>query len=167
MTMKNLMTVAVLSSVISAPVLAAEPASKPLVHKSDVAIGAGIVRNSIDLPAIFGGDQDETGFQFFVGFDLRKVNLMDGVNTSVEVGYMDYGFDGGNSGGLWATAVVDGDISGSLNWLGRLGFDFGDDDGIMFGAGLGLELNTKTEMRFEYVIRDEIDSLQFNLYYHL
>ena len=149
-------------------VLAADQASKPLLNKSDVAIGAGIANNEIDLPAIFGGDQDEIGFQFFAGIDLKKVNLMEGVNTSIEFGYMDYGFDGGgNSGGLWATGVVDGGISGSLGWLGRVGFDFGDDDGFMFGAGLSLDLNAKTELRGEYVIRDNIDSLQLNLYYHL
>jgi len=166
--MKKLITMAVVSACISMPAMAAEKSSsKPLLNKSDVSIGAGIANNTIDLPAPFS-DQDETGFQFFAGFNLRKVNLMEGVNTSVEAGYMDYGFDtGGNSGGLWATAVVDGTISGTFGWLGRVGFDFGDDDGLMFGAGLSLDLGTKTELRGEYVIRDNIDSLQLNLVYHL
>jgi hypothetical protein len=93
---------------------------------------------------------------------------MEGVNTAVEVGYMDYGFDaGGNSGGLWATAVVDGAISGNLGWLGRVGLDFGDDDGLMLGAGLSLDLDSRAEIRGEYVIRDNIDSLQLNLVYRL
>ena len=164
--MKKFMTVALLTGFVSTPLMAAEQASKPLLNKSDVAIGVGIANNEIDRP--FFGDEDETGFQFFAGIDLRKVNLMEGVNTSVEFGYMDYGFDGGgNSGGLWATGVVDGTISGSFGWLGRLGFDFGDDDGFMFGAGVKLDLNSKTELRGEYVVRDNIDSLQLNLYYHL
>ena len=68
---------------------------------------------------------------------------------------------------VWATAVVDGAISGNFGWLGRLGFDFGDDDGFMFGAGLSFNMGPKAELRTEYVIRDNIDSLQFNLYYHL
>jgi hypothetical protein len=138
-----------------------------LLNRSNLAVGVGIADNSIDLPAIFGGDQDETGFQFFAAYDLTQVNLLDGVDTAVEVGYMDYGFDGGNSGGLWANAVIDGPISGSLGWLGRAGFDFGDDDGFMFGAGISLDLGSKAELRGEYVVRDNIDSLQINLLYHL
>ena len=163
--MNKLIPVALLSSVFSMSAMAAE--SGPLLKKSDFSIGAGIAQNSIDLPPAASGDDDEIGFQFFAAYDLNKVNLMDGVNTSVEFGYMDYGFDGGNSGGIWVTGVVDGAIQGNFGWLGRLGFDLGDDDGPMFGAGVSYKLNSKTELRGEYVIRDNIDSLQVNLAYHL
>ena len=134
---------------------------EPVLDKQKFSIGAGVARNSV-------GPFDETGFQFFAAYDLNKVNLMEGVNTSIEFGYMDYGsFGGGDDGGLWATAVVDGALGEKFGWLARLGFDLGDDSGLMFGAGLGLDLNEKSALRLEYVVRDNVDSIQLNFLYHL
>lgn len=140
----------------------AAPGAQPVLDKNKFAIGAGIGFNSVSGPV-----DDEVGVQFFAAYKLSQLNLMDGVASSVEAGYMDYGFDGPDGDGVWATFVVDGDINGQLSWLGRLGFDFGDDSGLMVGAGLGLDLGKQLEIRGEYVIRDEIDSLQFNLVYHM
>jgi hypothetical protein len=135
--------------------------SDPLLEKSKFSIGAGISTNSISGPA-----SDEIGLQLFGAYDLNQVNLVEGVNSSVEFGLLDYGFSG-DSLGVWATYVVDGPFSGRFGWLGRLGLDVGDDSGLMVGAGLSWGLNSKTNLRFEYVIRDEVDSLQLNYLYHL
>lgn len=134
----------------------------PLLKKQLVSVGAGVSHNSVGGPV-----DDEVGYQFFLGYDLSQVDLMDGVNTHLELGYMDYGFSGSNSGGLWFTGVVDGNIQGNWGWLGRLGFDMGDDDGLMFGAGASYALNPKMSLKAEYVIRDHIDSIQLNYVYHL
>lgn len=135
--------------------------SGPLIDKTKLSLGAGISRNSVS-------SLDETGFQFFMGYDLDQVNLLEGVNTSVEFGYMDYGsFPLGNSGGLWVTGVIDGAITEQVNWLARLGLDLGDDDGFMFGVGAEYELDAKMGLRGEYVVRDNVDSIQFNFVYHL
>lgn len=145
----------------STQLMAAEKAkSKPVLDKQQFSIGAGITDNSV-------GPFDDTGFQFFAGYDLSRVNLMEGVNTGLEFGYIDYGFDSGDGDGIWATAVVDGSIKGQLGWLARAGIDFGDDSGLMIGAGISLGLNNKTALRLEYVIRDDVDSLQLNLRYHM
>jgi hypothetical protein len=80
---------------------------------------------------------------------------------------MDYGFSGRNSGGLWVNAVVDGAFNQGYGWLARLGLDLGDDSGLMFGAGVSYSFDARTRLRGEYVIRDDIDSLQLNLIYHL
>jgi hypothetical protein len=141
------------------PVIADE--SDPLLEKSKFSIGAGIANNSISGPV-----SDEIGFQIFGAYDLSQVNLVDSVKSSVEFGLMDYGFSG-DSTGIWATYVVDGPISGRFGWVGRLGLDVGDDSGLMLGAGLSWGVNSKTNLRFEYVIRDDVDSLQFNFLYHL
>lgn len=133
----------------------------PLLNKSQFYIGAGIAHNSVGGPV-----DDEVGYQFFMGYDLSRVDLMQGVNTAIELGYMDYGFSGSNSGGLWVNGVVDGSIQGNFGWLARLGFDMGDDDGLMVGAGLSYKFNSVTSLRGEYVVRDHIDSLQANLVYH-
>ena len=135
--------------------------SEPLLDGNKFSLGAGISTNSISGPA-----SDEFGFQIFGAYDLTQVNLVESVKSSVEFGLMDYGFSG-DSTGIWATYVVDGPISGRFGWLGRVGFDFGDDNGLMIGAGLDWDLNSRMDLRGEYVIRDDVDSLQFNFLYHL
>ncbi len=151
----------VIALCLSAQVMA-EESGKPLLSKDKLSIGAGISANSIDLPS-----SDKTGFQFFAAYAIDQINLMEGVNTSVELGYMDYGFSGKYSGGLWATGVIDGAISNGFGWLARLGLDLGDDSGLMFGAGVSYDLNKQMELRGEYIIRDDIDSIQVNFVYKL
>lgn len=141
------------------PVIADE--SQPLLDKNKFSIGAGISTNSVSGPA-----SDEIGYQFFGAYNLNQINLMEGVHSSVEFGYMDYGFSG-DSSGIWATYVVDGSLGGKFGWLARLGLDIGDDSGLMLGIGLGYSVNSRMELRGEYVIRDEVDSLQFNILYDL
>ena len=135
---------------------------QPLLDKHKISIAGGIANNSVG-----GNVDDELGVQFFGAYDLNQVNLMESVKTSVEVGYMDYGFHGKNSGGLWVNGVVNGPLSQPFGWLARLGLDLGDDSGLMFGAGISYSLDRRTALRGEYVIRDDIDSLQFNIIYHL
>ena len=134
---------------------------KPLLDRNQFSVGFGISDNEISSP-----DEDDTGFQFFGAYDLTQINLMEGVDSSVEFGFMDFGFDDDDTG-IWASYVVDANITGSLGWLAQAGFDIGDDSGLLFGAGLKLGLNEKSDLRFEYVIRDEVDSLQINFLYHL
>lgn len=135
--------------------------AKPLLDKNLFSIGAGISDNSIG-----GRVRDEIGFQFFAAYDLNQVYLMEGVKSSVEFGIMDYGFRR-DSTGIWATYVADGIISGQFGWLARAGLDIGDDSGLMIGAGLNYAADSRLELRGEYVLRDDIKSLQFNILYHL
>ncbi len=133
----------------------------PILDRNLFSIGAGISDNEISNP-----DEDEIGFQFFAAYDLVEINLMEGVNSSVEFGFMDFGFDEDDSG-IWASYVVDGSISGGIGWLAQAGFDIGDDSGLLFGAGLTVMLNEKSDLRLEYVQRDEVDSLLINFLYQL
>jgi hypothetical protein len=143
-------------------VYAEQQAQGALLKQDNMSIGIGIARNSVDS---VGNDNSEIGFQFFGAYDLNQVKLIEGARSSIELGYMDYGFDGRDTGGLWTTFVLDGVIRENLGWLARLGL--GDDSGLMLGAGVGFRMNSVTQLRVEYVIRDDIDSLQFNLIYHL
>jgi hypothetical protein len=138
-----------------------KPSNKPLLDKNKFSIGLGVSSNSVSGPV-----DDEIGYQFFAAYNLTRVNLMDGVDSSVEAGLMDYGFKR-DSTGIWATYVVDGKIGAGFGWLARLGLDLGDDSGLMAGVGAGYEINKKMDIRLEYVIRDEVDSLQFNFLYRL
>lgn len=141
-------------------------------NQENLYVGGGIGLNSLS------GFDDETGFQFFGGYHLDMVDL-DQVNLAVEVGYFSSGeFEEtetdefgtyraeGEANGLWTTAVFGYPLTPELDLLGRIGLDFGDDDGLMFGFGAGYDLTPEFQLRGEYVIRDNIDSLQANLVYN-
>lgn len=138
-------------------------AQDTLLRQERIYFGGGISTND----AGESGLDDGTGFQFFGGYDLPV--KITGAKLAVEVGYWDSGdFDpAGSADGLWANGVISLHLSRSLDFLGRAGFDFGDDDGFMFGIGIGVKMNKQVEFRGEFVQRDETDSLQFNFAYHL
>lgn len=134
---------------------------EPLLDRNQLSIGGGLSLNSV-------GSNDEVGFQLFGAYHLDDFNLMEYVDTSIEFGYMDYGdFGANNSGGLWINAVVDGAIQDKLGWVARVGLDLGDDDGLMIGGGAAYYLDNANTLRFEYVIRDNVDSLQVNFVHRL
>lgn len=146
-----------LSSALISPSMAQQ--NQPLLDRNKLSIGGGISDNSV-------GRVDESGFQVFAAYDLDQVNVMDGVHSSLEFGVMDYGFRR-DSTGIWGNYVIEAGINQSINWLGRAGLDIGDDSGLMFGIGLGFGLNEQADFRIEYVVRDDVDSLQFNLLFEL
>lgn len=146
-----------LSSALISPSMAQQ--NQPLLDRNKLSIGGGISDNSIRR-------DDESGFQVFAAYDLDQVNVMDGVHSSLEFGVMDYGFRR-DSTGIWGNYVIEAGINQSINWLGRAGLDIGDDSGLMFGIGLGFGLNEQADFRIEYVVRDDVDSLQFNLLFEL
>ena len=135
--------------------------NKPLLDRNLFSIGFGISDNEVSNP-----DEDDTGYQFFGAYDLTQVNLMEGVNSSIEFGFMDFGFDDDDTG-IWGSYVIDGNLSGRLGWLAQVGLDIGDDSGLLLGAGLKIMLNETLDLRFDYVVRDEVDSLQINFMLHL
>ncbi len=140
-----------------------EPAqeSEPLLDRNLFSVGVGISNNEVD-----GDRDDETGFQFLAAYDLKQINLMEGVDSSLEFGYMDFGFRRDDTG-IWGSYVIDSAIGEGFGWLAQLGLDIGDDSGLLFGAGLKLSVSESADIRLEYVVRDEVDSLQINLLYHL
>ena len=134
------------------------------VDAKNIYIGGGFGFNS--LPG-FGSAR---GFQFFGGYDF-DFKLNEDISTSVEIGYMDSGdfdaFNGFNTSqdakGLWAAVLESVPLSSKTDMLVRLGYDFGDDDGLLLGTGLQYKFNTKTAFRMEYIARQNITSLQANV----
>lgn len=124
--------------------------------------GAGLGANSVS------GSAHALGAQVFTGYNLREIAPKFSIDA--EAGYMDSGKfkkDGNTVGdsakGLWATAVPRYMTTPQLELLARVGYDFGDDDGVMVGIGGGYIVNKNLKLRLEYVSRDHIDSVQFNL----
>ena len=132
-------------------------------------VGIGASRNDIS------GSGKGTGWQIFAGYPFGEVAK--NIRLDGEVGYMDTGtMDlpasatppfGGSRGvrakGLWATGVARVSLNPQAEFLARAGFDFGDDDGFMAGLGVGISLSKQAQLRFEYVERDSVNSLQMNL----
>jgi len=65
--------------------------------------------------------------------------------------------------GLWANGVGRLMVAPNVELIGRLGLDFGDDDGLMAGIGVGFLVSRTIKLRLEYVQRDNVDSVQFNI----
>lgn len=151
--------------------LMANLAAAQQFDSSKIYFGGGLSQNSLS------GFDDATGYQVFGGYPL-DVDLGGG-QLSVEVGYMDsgsfeyeyqllgttYTFEA-EATGFWSTAVGEWQLNESLNLIGRLGMDIGDDDGIMFGGGVGYNMTDNIDLRGEYVVRNNVDSLQVNFVYY-
>jgi len=152
--------VIILIFLFSIPVVAAKGLQQEKIYA-----GGGLGINQLS------GFDDAIGFQFFFGYDL-DVALGD-ADIAVEVGYMSSGdFEKSGKGkdtdarGLWTTAVAAIPINSGVDLLGRLGLDLGDDDGIMLGIGAHFNLLNRRAIRGEFVIRDNVDSIQFNFIQH-
>jgi len=139
-------------------------------NDKNVYAGGGLGFNSAS------GLDSGIGYQFFGGYSFGVVSPR--LNLDAEVGYMDTGnmkktvcFLGtcasasAKAKGLWSTAVARYELSSKIELIGRAGLDFGDDDGFMFGVGLGFPMSRQLSLRGEYVVRQHIDSLQFNAAY--
>jgi hypothetical protein len=130
-------------------------------------LGGGFSANS--LPGVGSA----RGYQIFGGYDLN-VKINDDIATALELGYMNSGnferYDGSTKSddakGVWFSALESVPLSNKTDMLVRLGYDFGDDDGLILGTGLQYKFDTKVAFRMEYVARDHIDGLQANLLVH-
>ena len=126
---------------------------------SKLFFGAGLSSNDVS------GSDSATGYQIFGGYGFGEVTPK--VFIDAEVGYMDTGNmtrRGGNvkANGLWANGVGRLMLAPSIELIGRLGMDFGDDDGLMAGIGVGFLLTRSLKLRLEFVQRDNVDSVQLN-----
>ena len=140
-------------------------------------VGGGLSSNSLS------GFDSAMGYQIFAGIPLAID--AGSVKSAVEVGYMNSGefkynecvtypfigsvcADGKTEAvGLWANYVASMDLTNNVQGIARVGLDFGDDDGLMYGIGAGYGINKQMDVRGEYVVRDNVNSLQVNLVYRM
>jgi hypothetical protein len=129
--------------------------------------GGGLGVNSVS------GADDGVGFQVFGGYNFPAIarNLY----VDAEAGYMDTGnLDrractlgcNAKANGPWTTGVIRYLVTPQVELIGRAGLDLGDDDGFMFGVGAGYIVNKNLKLRGEFVVRDNVDSLQFNVVFY-
>lgn len=144
--------------------LASTANAEEVFKASQIYAGGGLGFNN--LPAVGSA----RGFQFLVGYEFEtKAN--DDIISSIELGYMDTGdFDQLSSStnvsaakGAWLAYVGAVPLTSKTDVLARVGFDFGDDDGVLLGTGMQYKFTTKIAMRMEYVARQNVNSLQANV----
>ncbi len=136
-------------------------------RRNNLYIGGGVNFNSF-------GFGNATGIQVLGGYRFNA-KLNGDISSAVEIGYMDSGnFDnnifGNNNNdaqGVWLAMVESVPVSNKVDALVRVGVDLGDDDGLMVGAGMGYNFNSQTSLRTEYVVRDNINSFQFNVLFRI
>ena len=151
-------------SILALMLLASTAHAEGPIKADQLYVGGGLGFNS--LPAV----GNATGFQFIGGYEFQT-KLNGDITSAVELGYMDTGdFDRYNSStnvsaakGVWLAYVGSVPLSNKTDMLARVGFDFGDDDGVLLGTGLQYKFTTKVAMRMEYVARQNVNSLQANV----
>jgi hypothetical protein len=145
-------------------------ASAQTFDPKNMFFGGGLSQNKVS------GLDSAMGFQFFGGYSFGQIAPQ--LQMDAEVGYMQTGkmkISGCPANpffaceleakGVWANGVARYRVAPQIDLIGRAGLDFGDDDGFMIGIGAGYLLNKNTQLRLEYVMRDNVDSLQFNFVY--
>jgi len=128
----------------------------------NVFLGGGLSRNEVS------GSDSATGVQAFGGYSFGE--FAPKLYLDAEAGYMDSGKMRlrapqvtSRARGPWTTGVARYLVVPNIELLARAGVDLGDDDGPMFGVGAGFIVSRNLKFRIEFVARDEVDSLQFNV----
>ncbi len=153
------------SRVIAVALVAAGLSSVASAQKFDnrrLFFGGGLSQNSVS------NFDNATGLQIFGGYNFPAI--VRNFYVDAEAGYMDTGkfkrtapTAEKKDKGLWGSGVARYMVAPQFELLGRLGYDFGDDDGVMFGIGAGYIVSKNLKLRLEFVSRDTVDSLQFNV----
>jgi len=141
------------------------------INQNKLYAGGGLGFNKTS--SAFNLDDNAIGFQFFGGYDLdEEITLADNIGFAAEVGYTTSGkfkFCTGCGSftldGLWVNAVADYKIDEEFSFLNRLGYDLGDDDGIMMGMGVEYNIDANIAVRGEIVMRGAYKSFQANALY--
>ena len=140
------------------------------INTSSFYLGGGLGFNG------YGGGRS-VGYQILGGYEFTG-KLNGDISNAIELGYMDtdnfetktlpegtQNTQRAEAKGVWLNYVGSYPIGNRVEGLWRVGFDFGDDDGIMAGAGMGYNFNRHWSLRSEYVVREAVNSFQFNLLY--
>lgn len=160
------------AALMAAPSVQAAQTTGGGLNTRQLYVGGGLGFNSVT------NSDTGVGFQFFGGYHAGRI--ANNLEADIEVGYMDTGdmdvsvntpfgsvTANARAKGLWATGVARYALNPQLDLIGRAGFDFGDDDGFMAGVGLGYNLSRQSQLRGEYVARDNVDSIQLNITFNL
>jgi len=144
-------------------------------EQDKVYVGGGLGINTPDN----NGFDSELGFQLFAGYEL-PFTLDHGIHFAAEAGYKykgDFRYDDNYNGnnypsrsfttdGLWFGGVGQYPVDEKVDILARVGYDFGDFNGVHIGAGAEYALTNVVSLRAEYIIGSDLNTAQFTTVYH-
>jgi hypothetical protein len=146
------------------------PLSRPsrwALDARDVYYGAGLAASTLSNTDWGVGAQVFAGYT--TGFAVGRMAL------DAELGYLNTGdmdYDqplGARVGtrvmGPWLSALARLEIARGWELLARVGGDFGDDGGLLLGVGGAYIVQDDVSLRLEYVMRENVDSVQLNVVY--
>lgn len=117
-------------------------------------VGGGFGSTAVD-------GTSRTTLQLFGGIDTLREGAYRG---GIEVGVMDVSDSPKDL--LWVAGVLKRSVSADVSLFGRAGLDFGNQAGLMAGAGVGYYMERNMEVRMEAVTRDMGTAVQFNLSFY-
>lgn len=115
---------------------------------------------------------EDFGFQGLGGYNFGSILPAESLDVMAEGGFWWSDTSQGNNNnvtGIWVNGVIAHRINQNWSALGRIGMDFDDDDGIMYGAGAEYHLPDVlhgVRFRGEMVNRDVSSSVQFTAIFH-
>lgn len=137
-------------------------------------VGRGVYYHDED------GYKSSSGFQLYAGYAFSK-KFFQKMSVSAELGYMDSGKldakptiinntivtpESVSQSNAWISAVANYPVHDKWDAHARLGYDFGDSNGVIYGGGLTYQLAKRLAVMGELVDRDVLSSGQVNLVYH-
>ena len=141
--------------------LAGSASAQPLFSLERLYFGGGFGSSKVsDI------DEVKTTVQGFAGYRLTGNYGLDPgrFRLAIEAGYQDTSDVSHDNG--WVTPVVSYRISDSVGLLLRAGAEAGHDDGLIYGVGIDYRIERNMSTRLEYLERQEMRGVQFNVVYH-
>jgi predicted porin len=139
-----------------APLLVGSAGAEPLFKQERFYFGAGFGNTKVS-----GQVDNKTTIQGFAGY---RMITQERWGLSLELGYQDTS-DLPHDGG-WLTPVLGYHVTDQVELLLRGGGEVGDDDGALWGAGVGYRLERNMDVRLEYVERTLLRGVQLNVVFH-
>lgn len=119
--------------------------------------GGGLATNSVEHGT------GKTALQLFAGLPV-VAECSPQRCLAVEVGYQDTSEIEADA--LWGAAVGSWQVAPYVELVGRLGAALGDYSSLLVGVGVGYAIEKHMTVRLEFVARNGVESLQFNLAYY-
>lgn len=88
----------------------------------------------------------------------------DSYSLSAELGYIDVSDT--SRDGFWLTPMVAWHATDRIDMLFRAGLEYGDDLGVVFGAGVSYQLERNMAVRLELVEHPNASTFQVNVVYY-
>ena len=124
-------------------------------------LGAGFGAAKVESEA-----EMKTSIQGLLGYTLEQEVLAgwSGSSLAMEVGLQSVSEV--DRAGVWFTPLINLPLSREIDMFGRVGVELGQESTLVAGIGVAHKIERNMAVRLEYVLRQGMGALQFNLIVH-